>query len=227
MTGREHQHTLTATSTGALLPLRLAHVSTHCPSLARQSLTLAISAAKKGKDVQLYLRLHDIASRLNFQDLARPDLEWASRQEEANKRELARLEGELRGYKNNLIRESIRMGQEDLATHLLLTGGPLPDPANPQSINHSGYNAAYAAFGKMRDYCTTPTHVASMTLRLIHTALLQAVSAQQTGSSPVMHLNSALANANRIRTVGVKDEEMVKLYPIMFAMLGIGNLGLG
>ncbi|KAK3723622.1 hypothetical protein LTR37_001503 [Vermiconidia calcicola] len=212
---------------GALLPLRLAHVSTHCPSLARQSLSIAAAAAKKGKDVQLYSRLHDIASRLGFGDLAAIDLDWATKQEEANKRELARLEGELRGYKNNLIRESIRMGQEDLAVHLLLTGGPPPDPANPQSINSAGYNAAYQAFGKMRDYCTTPTHVASMTLRLIYTSLLQAVSAQQTGASPVLFLNATLANANRIRTVGVKEEEMAKLTPIMHAMTGIANLGQG
>ena len=212
---------------GALLPLRLAHVSTHCPPLARQSLTLAIAAAKKGKDVQLYSRLHDIASRLGFAHLAQADMKWMRQQEEANRRELTRLEGELKGYKNNLIRESIRMGQEDLATHLLLTGGPVPDPSNPQSHSSAGYNAAYQAFGKMRDYCTTPTHVASMTLRLAYTAVLMAVSAQQTGSSPVMHLNSALANANRIRTVGVKEEEMAKLTPIMHAGIGIANLGLG
>lgn len=109
--------------------------------------------------------------------------------------------------------------------HLLLTGGPVPDPANPQAT--AGYNAAYLAFGKMRDYCTTPTHVASMTLRLIHTALLQAVSALQTGSSPVAHFNSVLANANRLRTVGVKEEEMAKLTPIMHAVAGIAHLGLG
>ena len=150
-----------------------------------------------------------------------------TRQEEANKRELTRLEGELRGYKNNLIRESIRMGQEDLAMHLLSTGGPIPDPTNPQSRASAGYNAAYAAFGKMRDYCTTPTHIASMTLRLIYTALLQAVSSRQQGSSPVVHLNSAIANANRIRTVGVKEEEMSKLLPVMHATIGASHLGLG
>ena len=177
--------------------------------------------------MQLYGRLHDIASRLGFQDLAKVDLAWVNRQEEANKRELTRLEGELRGYKNNLIRESIRMGQEDLAKHLLLTGGPLPDPGNPHSASVAGYNAAYQAFGKMREYCTTPAHVASMTLRLIYTTILQAVSASQTGSSPVLHFNSTLASANRLRSVGVKEEEMVKLTPIAQAMTGIANLGLG
>ena len=148
-------------------------------------------------------------------DLATADHDWMSRQEEANRRELARLEGELKGYKNNLIRESIRMGQEDLANHLLATGGPAPDPANPASHATAGYHAAYQSYGKMRDYCTTPAHVASMTLRLLYTALLHALAAQQQGASPNLHLNSALTNAARLRTVGVKEEEMVKLTPIV------------
>ena len=162
-----------------------------------------------------------------MQEVGKQDMDWMNRQEEGNRRELARLEGELKGYKNNLIRESIRMGQEDLANHLLSTGGPVPDPSNPASQTSSGYHAAYQAFGKMRDFCTTPTHVASMTLKLLYTALLHSVAAQQQGASPVLHLNSTLTNASRIRTVGVKEEDMIRLTPIMHTVVGIANLGLG
>ncbi|KAI7023334.1 hypothetical protein KC355_g1749, partial [Hortaea werneckii] len=109
---------------GALLPLRLAHIAIHCPALSHQSMTTAVSAAKKGKDVQLYTGLCELAKQLGHSDLATPDAEWVTKQEEGNRRETSRLEGELRGYKNNLIRESIRMGQEDIATHMLVTGGP-------------------------------------------------------------------------------------------------------
>jgi len=213
-------------SAGALLPLRLAHVAVRCPSLARQSITLAVSAARSGKDVRLYLRLCEVANHLGLPDVGAADQEWATKQEEANRRELSRLEGELRGYKNNLIRESIRMGQEDLATHHLLTGGPPPDPTNP-STNNAGYNAAYQAFGKMRDYCTTPTHMASMTLRLVYTLLLQSASAQGVGASAAMPLSSILANASRLRSVGVKEEEQNKLLPIGWAATGIAQLALG
>ena len=211
---------------GPLVPLRLAHLALHCPSLSRQSLSLAIAAAKKGKDVQLYIRLCNLANNLGLADLAQADSEHVAKQEEANKRELSRLEGELRGYKNNLIRESIRMGQEDLATHLLLTGGPPPDPTNLQSQNNSGLNASYQAFGKMRDYCTTPIHVASMTLRLVFTALLQAVTAQQMGGAPTTHFNAVLANSSRLRSVGVKEEEQVKLTPISATTMGLAYLGM-
>lgn len=149
------------------------------------------------------------------------------KQDELNSREQGRLEGELRGYKNNLIRESIRMGQEDLATHHLSTGGPPPDASSAQSLNMTGYNAAYQAFSKMRDYCTTPTHVASMTLRLIYTALLAAVSSLQVGSSGTMHFQSVLANAGRLRTSGVKEEEQVKLTPIAHIANGVAQMGMG
>jgi COP9 signalosome complex subunit 1 len=216
---------------GPLQPLRLAHIAMHCPSLSRQAMTIAITSAKSGKDVSLYRRLVTLATVLNITDLATVDLEWTDKTEDANKRESARLEQELKGYKNNLIRESIRMGQEDLATHLLLTGGPAPQAVvegeQPQNAANVGLGAAYAAFGKMRDYCTTPTHVASMTLRLIHTATIQAVSALQSGSPANNFFNAIMANANRLRSVGAKDEEMTKLTPISYAAAGVAQLSSG
>lgn len=222
---------------GAILLLRLAHVAIHCPSLAQQSITMAVTAGKNGKDTQLYLQLCDLASKLGMQEPAQPDTTWVEKQDEGNRRELARLEGELRGYKNNLIRESIRMGQEDMASHLLATGGPPKQPPQPvpaddqqqqqQDNTPKGYNAAYQAYGKMRDYCTTPSHIASMTLRLIYTSLLQTVSAQQLGNPVSAHANAVVLNTVRLRGVGVKPEEQARLDPISYAMEGIGRLAQG
>lgn len=177
--------------------------------------------------MQLYGKLCELAQQKGFQDLSAPDQEWMARQEEANKRELSRLDGELRGYKNNLIRESIRMGQEDLATHQLETGGPPPDPVHPANQSNLGYNAAYQAFGKMRDYCNTPTHIASMTLRLLYTNIVHAISMQTLGLNASLQLGQIAANAGRLRTIGVKEEEQVKLTPIANACIGIANLALG
>ena len=223
--------TYSANYDGPLHPLRLAHIAMHCPSLSQQALSIAIASAKSGKDVSLYRRLVTFAAELDLSELATQDLEWAERTEDANKRESTRLEQELMGYKNNLIRESIRMGQEDLATHLLLTGGPAPQPTSeneqPQSAANVGLNAAYGAFGKMRDYCTTPTHVASMTIRLLHTAVIQAVSALHAGASANTYFNAVVANANRLRSAGSKDEEIVKLLPISYAATGVAQLTSG
>lgn len=216
---------------GPLSPYRLAHVAVRCPSLARQALVLAIAQTKSGRNVQLWTRLTELAGNLGVAELAGgssvDDMDWATRKEEENRREQSRLESELRGYKNNLIRESIRMGQEDLARHLLLTGGPLPDPSVPQSANMSGYNAAYLAFGKMRDYCTTPSHMNGMHLRQLYTALVQAVSSQLNGSLASQQFQSALVNAQRLRGSGVKEEEQSKLTPISLVAAGVAHIGLG
>nr|POF03023.1 cop9 signalosome complex subunit 1 [Quercus suber] len=211
-----------------LVPFRLAHVAVRCPSVARQSLSLAIPIAQQGKDVHVYGKLCELASQKHFSDLRQPDQEWMLKQEEANKRELSRLEGELRGYKNNLIRESIRMGQEDLATHQLSTGGPAPDPSSaPLSQASAGYNAAYQAFGKMRDYCNTPTHIASMTLRMMYTNIVHAASVQSTGNNAATHFGNVLTNASRLRNVGVREEEQIKLTPIACMCIGIAHMSHG
>lgn len=211
---------------GILLPLRLAHIAKRCPPLERQSLTLAIAAAKKGKDVQLYERLCELARSLSSQDLGAPDSAWTSRTEEANRRELSRLEGELRGYKNNLIRESIRMGQEDLASHLLATGGPRQDPNNHTS-NPVGYAAAFQAYGKMRDYCHTPSQVNAMTLRMVYTAFVQAATAQQLGSHAAGHYGAVHTHAARLRASGCKEEEQTQLTPLSYTTVGLAYLGAG
>ncbi|CAK1356542.1 COP9 signalosome complex subunit 1 [Cercospora beticola] len=210
---------------GTLLAFRLAHIAIRCPSLSHQALTMALAKAKAGRDVQLYNRLTELAGNLGLSDLAGVDVDWASQKDEENRREQSRLESELRGYKNNLIRESIRMGQEDLATHLLETGGPIPDPSNPQSVSTSGYNAAFQAFGKMRDYCTMPTHMNSMYLRLIYTSVLQAVQAQLNGGLANTQFGGLLANATRLRNSGSKEEEMKQVIPIYHVGTGIAHLG--
>lgn len=47
--------------------------------------------------------------------LATPDVEWVEKRNKENKRETERLEQELKGYKNNLIKESIRVWPSTLA----------------------------------------------------------------------------------------------------------------
>ncbi|KAF2716555.1 hypothetical protein K431DRAFT_235089 [Polychaeton citri CBS 116435] len=212
---------------GLLLPYRLAHIALRCTALRQQALSLAISTAKSGNDVQLYSRLCDTASQIDLPHLAVKDSEWMSKREEANRRELARLESELRGYKNNLIRESIRMGQEDLAVYHLSTGGPVPDPNNPATLPNSGLNAAYTAFNKMRDHANTPSHIAGMTLRQIFTGLLQAVQIVQSGGAAVGYFTTISQNSYRLRTSGVKEEEQAKLTPVAGVVYSIAQLGLG
>lgn len=71
---------------------------------------LAISEAKQGKNIDLHRQLVDEFHQIRPQDpLAKPNLEWADKKEREVKDEGEKLEHELRSYKNNLIKESIRV----------------------------------------------------------------------------------------------------------------------
>lgn len=67
--------------------------------------------AKKGKDITYYTDaanlLSSIAPGSDAQDFIDP--EWLGEQEKHNAADSKKLENELKQYKNNLIRESIRV----------------------------------------------------------------------------------------------------------------------
>ena len=71
---------------------------------------MAATEAKQGKDVELYERVMTLRQTLEPDNPnARKDEAWMTRTALENKSETARLETELKGYKNNLIKESIRV----------------------------------------------------------------------------------------------------------------------
>lgn len=90
---------------------RLYLIGTTSTVLAVDALKGAMTEAKAGNDVQRYvdavaaLRLHLAPGD---QD-GNIDQAWIERKEKQNKTESTRLEAELKGYKNNLIKESIRV----------------------------------------------------------------------------------------------------------------------
>lgn len=71
---------------------------------------MAITEAKQGKDTTSYLKLteylHDV---LPDDSMGIPDLAWMEQKNREVKHEQERLEHELKAYKNNLIKESIRV----------------------------------------------------------------------------------------------------------------------
>lgn len=73
-----------------------------------------MAEAKKGSDVLRYKDAWDcIRLAAPGEPEAQRDEAWIDATEKANKTETARLESELKGYKNNLIKESIRVGLID------------------------------------------------------------------------------------------------------------------
>ena len=91
---------------------RLHLIGTSSSVLYAEALKAALAEAKKGKDVTLYEKIVDALHDLIPNDPdSIPDVAWMDRMNKQIKAETTRLEQELKGYKNNLIKESIRVCQ--------------------------------------------------------------------------------------------------------------------
>ena len=89
---------------------RLYLIGTCSTYLSTEALKTAISEAKSGKDISRYeLAVAALAEAAPNEVEATLDTEWVIRMQKVVKAETDRLEHELRGYKNNLIKESIRV----------------------------------------------------------------------------------------------------------------------
>ncbi|EED16108.1 COP9 signalosome subunit 1 (CsnA), putative [Talaromyces stipitatus ATCC 10500] len=146
--------------------------------LSADALRLAVGEAKSGKDVERYVQAVQALSQVAPNDPdAVLDQRWVDITRQAVRAETDKLEHELKGYKNNLIKESIRMGTDDLASHYHSIG----DLA-----------AASKAYARLKDNCTTPSHFAAMHLKTINVAIdrgdwfgvQQAVARYRSGPKP-------------------------------------------
>jgi len=128
------------------------------------------------------------------------DLDWVAAKEREVKQQTDRLEHELKTYKNNLIKESIRMGNEDLGKHYYMMGD-LPN--------------ALKAYGRMREFCTTPKHVAEMTMKVLLISIMQ------------HNWMGVQSHRLKVQQLGLKAEDKAKTDPILFACSGLAHLGNG
>lgn len=101
---------MTDASTGRSRFERLLLIGTCSTYLSTEALKLAVAEAKSGKDISRY----EIAVSALFEVApnegeASIDSDWVDRVQKGIRAETDRLEQELRGYKNNLIKESIRV----------------------------------------------------------------------------------------------------------------------
>ncbi|KAI5290482.1 hypothetical protein KEM54_001406 [Ascosphaera aggregata] len=136
---------------------RLYHIGTHSKFLSTEALKAAVKKAKSGKDVDAYKAAFEALSRVSGEESdATIDMDWIERRSRDNNIETERLENELKGYKNNLIKESIRMGHEELAQHFYEIGA-LEESAR--------------SYNRMREYCTTASHVKTMLLKMMVVAV--------------------------------------------------------
>lgn len=139
---------------------RLMYIADHCPTLRIEALKMAIAYVMTTYNVSLYLSLHrrltqalntpglpDVAAQSTSQDLPTIDQTWMESRSKKAALKLEKFDTDLKNYKSNSIKESIRRGHDDLGDHYLDCG----DLAN-----------ALKCYSRARNYCTSGKHVVNM-----------------------------------------------------------------
>lgn len=144
---------------------RLLYIIDHCPTLRLEALKMAISYVMTTYNVNLYQVLHqklaEITGTTNSgsvnrsspsQEIPVIDNIWIETRSKKAALKLEKLDNDLKNYKSNSIKESIRRGHDDLGDHYLDCG----DLSN-----------ALKCYSRARDYCTSGKHVVNMCLNVI------------------------------------------------------------
>ncbi|XP_014248261.1 COP9 signalosome complex subunit 1 isoform X2 [Cimex lectularius] len=147
--------------TGLARLYRLMYIADHCPTLRIEALKMAISYVMNTYNVNLYQQLHKkLQQSMSLPDVAGggpldvPTLDalWVDNKAKKAALKLEKLDTDLKNYKSNSIKESIRRGNDDLGDHHLDSG----DLSN-----------ALKCYSRARDYCTSGKHVVNMCLNVI------------------------------------------------------------
>ncbi|KAK6540518.1 hypothetical protein TWF694_009309 [Orbilia ellipsospora] len=186
---------------GRMKITRLMFIGNHCPPLAVEALKTAIAIVKADKDVRLYRQAVQTLQVYAPSDPdAKLDEEWIEKITREVKTKTDRLEAELKSYKNNMIKESIRIGHKDLGDHFYVTGD-LP--------------SAYRAYSRMRDYCTSNKQMLDMTLSCILICIDQA------------QYTSVQTNVSKIRNHIRSDDDLKVHEPKINVAAGVALLAAG
>lgn len=154
--------TYASSYTGLAKLNRLLFIADHCPQLRIEALRMALSYVQTTYNVSMYQQIHrklQEASLATLPDVAGgaviytpPSQEWVDQTSKKAALKLEKLDTDLKNYKSNSIKESIRRGHDDLGDHYLDCG----DLSN-----------ALKCYSRARDYCTSPKHVINMCLNVI------------------------------------------------------------
>jgi len=143
---------------------RLLHIAYHCEPLCVEALRMALayitsSTHNTNLYLQIHKKLHEAVNGQRLPDaLALPavDSQWVDATLKKAAIKLQTLDMDLKNYKSNSIKESIRRGHDDLGDHYLDCG----DLTN-----------ALKCYSRARDYCTSPKLLVDMCLNVIKVSI--------------------------------------------------------
>lgn len=190
--------------TGLARLYRLMYIADHCPSLRLEALKMAVTYVMVTYNVNLYQQLHqklgealgnaslpDIAAQPTSQDTPTLDSLWIETRSKKAALKLEKLDTDLKNYKSNSIKESIRRGHDDLGDHYLDCG----DLSN-----------ALKCYSRARDYCTSGKHVVNMCLNVIKVSVYL-----QNWSHVLSYVSKAEATPDFTETQGKENTNQVIL----------------
>ncbi|KAG0290093.1 cop9 signalosome complex subunit [Linnemannia gamsii] len=190
---------------------RLEFIADRCPSLQVDALKLAITELRNTNTMHVS-RYINLVRKLNeavkfgapggasvSTDLLTVDKTWADNQLLKAKQQTDLLEGELKNYKRNSIKESIRMGNIELGNHYYACGD---------------LTSAHRSYSRTRDYCTTSKHIIELCMNVIKASI-------ELGNFP--HVLTYVVKAESTPEVA-QDKELTKAK--LKAASGLANLDL-
>lgn len=130
-------------------------IADNASPLELDALKMALDELKRSTNTTLYKTLaKKVGDRLGPSYVL--DEKWIESTDKKAASRLEKLESELNSYKTNLIKESIRMGHNDLGDF---------------HYDRGDLSSALKCYLRTRDYCTTSKHIIQMCLNVIKVAI--------------------------------------------------------
>ena len=143
---------------------RLMFIADHCQALRVEALKMALNYVKEYTfNTCIYTKIYNKLSEalkpegLFVDSTIGPiDRAWIEFKSRKGAIKLEKLDTDLKNYKSNSIKESIRRGHNDLGDHYLELGD---------------MNNALKCYSRSRDYCTSGEHILNMCLNVIKVSI--------------------------------------------------------
>ncbi|XP_054312537.1 COP9 signalosome complex subunit 1 isoform X4 [Pongo pygmaeus] len=205
-----------ASYSGLMRIERLQFIADHCPTLRVEALKMALSFVQRTFNVDMYEEIHRKLSEATRELQNAPDAipesgvepppldtAWVEATRKKALLKLEKLDTDLKNYKGNSIKESIRRGHDDLGDHYLDCG----DLSN-----------ALKCYSRARDYCTSAKHVINMCLNVIK------VSVYLQNWSHVLSYVSKAESTPEIAERGERDSQTQAILTKLKCAAGLAEL---
>ncbi|CAF1356050.1 unnamed protein product [Rotaria magnacalcarata] len=144
--------TITSSYTGLMRIYRLLYVADHCPMLRNDTLLTSFKYIQETHFIAFYKQILDEIKKQNIPLPNDFDAAWYERTQRNYVHKLEKLDTDLRNFRTNSIKDSIRRGHDDLGDHYLDAGD---------------FFNAVRCYVRSRDYCVTPRHMITMCMNVI------------------------------------------------------------